>query len=64
LQNKTQGMIRTKDQSLHRGEAPRQNTFAFRRIQARELYQPAQEMEGHPRLRFRIRLRQLGQGEG
>jgi len=41
--------------------AGKQSPFTFRRIQTRELYQPANESDGN-RVRFRVRVQILGRG--
>jgi hypothetical protein len=53
-------MVRSKDESQSKAAGLRQSSFTFRRIQARELYQPSQESEAANRLRFRIRVQLIG----
>ena len=55
-------MVRPKVEELSKGAGMKQSTFAFRRIQARELYQPTNEGDGVGRVRFRIRVQILGRG--
>ena len=50
--------VRSKDESQNKGGGLKQSSFAFRRIQSRELYQPSQEADG--RFRFRIRVQLIG----
>ena len=52
-------LVRPKNHSLNREESVKQSSFAFRRIQSRELYQPSQS-ESNGRVRFRIRVEILG----
>jgi len=52
-------LIRPKDETLSRDTGSKQSPFTFRRIQARELYQPSQS-ESNGRMRFRIRVQALG----
>lgn len=54
---------RSKKTVSNRNSSVRPVSFAFRRIQARELYEPAAEAESPVRLRFRLRLPQLGRSE-
>jgi hypothetical protein len=42
--------------------AGKQAPFTFRRIQSRELYQPANDADGQGRVRFRVRVQILGRG--
>jgi hypothetical protein len=50
-------VVRSKDESQNKAGL-RQSSFAFRRIQSRELYQPSHESQAN-RLRFRIRVQLL-----
>ena len=53
-------MVRPKVAELGKTGEIKTNPFAFRRIQARELYQPATEADGNTRVRFRVRVQALG----
>ena len=54
-------MIRSKDTSAPRSSAQRHPSFAFRRIQARELYESAAQAETTTaRVTFRLRLHRIG----
>ena len=55
--------VRSKDDSQGRSGVLKQTSFAFRRIQARELYQPSQDAEPGNRPRFRIRVQLLGRAQ-
>ncbi|HVK58689.1 MAG TPA: hypothetical protein VM735_07915 [Candidatus Kapabacteria bacterium] len=52
-------MVRPKEE-VNKSVEMKQASFAFRRIQARELYQPANEADGNGRVRFRVRVQVLG----
>jgi len=54
---------RNKNDGLPKSFGLRQAPFAFRRIHARELYEPSGENEGHSRVKFRVRLYQPGRTE-
>jgi hypothetical protein len=56
-------MVRTKYELQNRTSALRQAPFTFRRIQARELYEPSQENDANTRIKFRVRLYQPGRRE-
>jgi hypothetical protein len=53
-------MARPKIEEIGKSVEVKQNSFAFRRIQSRELYQPANEADGNGRVRFRVRVQVLG----
>jgi hypothetical protein len=53
-------MVRTKEEEASKTAELKQNSFAFRRIQDRELYQPTNEADGNGRVRFRVRVQALG----
>jgi hypothetical protein len=53
-------MARPKVEDLGKSAEVKQTSFAFRRIQTRELYQPAQDADGNARVRFRVRVQALG----
>ena len=53
-------MARPKVEDLSKSAEMKQTSFAFRRIQSRELYQPAQDADGNGRVRFRVRVQALG----
>jgi hypothetical protein len=52
--------IRSKDESQPKEIGLKQSSFAFRRIQSRELYQPSQEADPCNRFRFRVRVQLIG----
>jgi hypothetical protein len=54
-------MTRSKSEELSK-TAGKQSPFTFRRIQSRELYQPANDADGQGRLRFRVKVQILGRG--
>ncbi|MGZ8898922.1 MAG: hypothetical protein ACXW3Z_02415 [Limisphaerales bacterium] len=54
-------MARQKTEEFSK-DAGKQSPFTFRRIQSRELYQPANDADGNTRVRFRVRVQILGRG--
>jgi hypothetical protein len=54
-------MTRQKTEEFSK-DAGKQSPFTFRRIQSRELYQPANDADGNTRVRFRVRVQILGRG--
>jgi hypothetical protein len=56
-------MIRSKNDLQAKQAQLRQSPFTFRRIQARELYEPLNEGDGATRVKFRVRLYQPGRTE-
>ena len=53
-------MARPKAEDLSKSAEMKQTSFAFRRIQSRELYHPAQDADGNGKVRFRVRVQALG----
>ena len=54
-------MVRPKTEEFSKAVG-KQSPFTFRRIQSRELYQPANDADGQGRVRFRVRVQILGRG--